>query len=82
MLFGAWILVKIFGEDIPDNYYSGLFIIAFIFFIVGNIFIIKRKEIPLPGLPNIKGTIAVVLGYIQLVIFCLVELILIYYLFN
>jgi hypothetical protein len=81
MFIGAWALLQIFGENVPEKYYAGLFSFVVVFWITGGVFTIRRREIPRWGLPGIKGKIAIVIGCFQLIVLSLGDFFILYYFF-
>jgi hypothetical protein len=73
--FGFLLIILIFQEltnrAMPDVYRYILVTICFVFQAASAIFVIKRKELPRPGLPSVTGTWAVIQGILWLILMLL-----------
>ena len=70
VLFGGsigWHIIR--NEPAPEYYGLYLVSIASLCVAISSAFVIKYKEAPRPGLTSIKGTWAVIIGIINLLLF-------------
>lgn len=68
---------KLLFVKMPEWYLYLISSLSLPWIVASCIFIMKYKEIPRYGLPSIKGTWAVVQGYIGLIFFSILELVVI-----
>jgi hypothetical protein len=72
----GWVVIR--NEPAPEYYGYFLVSIMSLCIAISATFVIKYKEAPRPGLPSIKGTWAVIIGIINLLIFGLGSIYLFY----
>lgn len=80
MFIGAWMLLQIFGPNVPENYYYLLFALVIPFFIIGCWVMVRRKEYYNPGwsYPYVEGGCAVIQGILGLIALGIAEIIFMY----
>jgi len=64
MISGRVINVLLFSNTLSDKLFNATFILGLIIELFSGVFIVKRREIPRPGLPSIKGILAVIQGFL------------------
>lgn len=79
ILFGGILIWNVFHNNPAPDYYIGfLASIASLCVAISSVFVIKYKEAPRPGLNSIKGTWAVIQGFISLLLFGTAFIVLLY----
>jgi hypothetical protein len=82
LAIGGILLQILFGNQVPETYQIILLLLADICPVASSIFIIIRKEVPKPGFQGPRGTVAVVIGVILLLIWGTIGIALLILLFN